>query len=133
MSVFEPALVAHLQADPQLNGLINGRLRPGRLSSPETLPAVVYQRISTVRRSTFDGSLLMAETRFQFDVWAERQADVAPVSFALTRALHGYNGYMGDFYVQIPRQSNEFDSYETDTGLYRRMCEFIVWHSEGNE
>jgi hypothetical protein len=133
MSLFESALVAYLRADSGLNALINGRVHPGRLSSPGEYPALVYQRISTVRRAGYDGRMPLVEARFQFDAWADRQASARQVAQTLTDALLGFNGEMGGYTVQVPRQSNDMDMFEDDAGLYRVMTEFIIWHSEGND
>lgn len=126
--MFEIELRNHLINHAGLNALINGRVYPGRLPDPPTLPALVYTRVSTVSVSAYDGPLAEVEARFQIDAWGERQSDVRQVAEQIRLALLGFNGDMGGIGTQIPRQTNDLDSYETETGLYRVITEFLIWH-----
>lgn len=130
--MFEPELFEYLKADSGLNSLIAGRIYPLRLPDPHTLPAMTYQRISTVGRVAHDGALPDVESRFQFDIWSNRYGDGRSVFVALTNALLGFNAHMGDIQVSIPSQPRALDDYETETGLYRVMTEFMIWHTEGD-
>lgn len=126
--VFEPALVAYLKGYAGLSAEINGRVYPGRLPDPPALPAVTYQRVSTIRVADYDGMVTEASARFQLDCWAETQGQARTVANQLMQALLGYNDDMQGQFVQIPEMSNDFDSYETETGLYRVITEFVIWH-----
>lgn len=133
MAELEPQLVSHLQNDSQLSVLIDGRVYPGHLPDPYLVPAVVYQRISTVREVDYSGAIIApSEARFQFDVWSKSQGQTRTVAGALRASLLGFAGGMGPFYVGIPRQTNDLDMFEDDTNLYRVMTEFIIWHDEGD-
>ncbi len=127
MAELEPGLRAHLVAAVPGAG---GRVHPDRLPDPPALPALVYQRVSTVRGVTYDGPDELVEARFQIDSWATTRAVARANARAVTDALLGYRGVMGDVLVAVPRQPVDFDSFEEDTRLYRVTAEFIIWHSE---
>ena len=128
--MLEPAIVAYLKTVSGYNDLVSGRIHPGRLPDPPVLPATVFQRVSTVRETAHDGPIHMVWGRFQFDTWATTQATARTVARELTRAMLGFSGLMGVEKVAIPRQSNDMDMYEEETGYYRVMSEFVIWHSE---
>ena len=128
-------LYTYLNAHSGLSNLVETRIYPGRLPDPASghVPAVVYQLVSSPRMVAHDGVLPDTESRYQFDAWATTHVTATDVAGQLTAALLGYTGDMGSTSVAIPRRTNEFDSYEDDTGLYRVTVEFIIWHAnEGN-
>lgn len=126
--LFAVELNSYLRDHAGLSALIERRVYPGRLPDPPTLPAVVYTRVSTVGTSAMDGPLADVEARFQIDVWSERYLEAIEVADQVRAAMLGYTGDMGTRSVAIPRMSNQQDSYEEETGLYRVMTEFIIWH-----
>lgn len=109
---------------------VAGRIYPDRLPDPPVLPALVYQRVSTVRDAAYDGAPEFVEARFQVDVWSRQAAERRAIARAVSAALLGHHGMMGGVAVAIPRQPMDTDEYETDTGLYRAILEFMIWYSE---
>ena len=77
--MFEEGLFEYLDNYAGLSMEIDDRLYPLLLPQNVELPAVTYQRISTVRLLEFEQSF-MPHPRFQFNCWAEsfpRAKDVA--------------------------------------------------------
>ena len=126
--LFAVELNKYLRDHGGLSALVDSRVYPGRLPDPPTLPALVYTRVSTVGMSAMDGPMADVEARFQIDVWSDRYLDAIKVAEQVRSALLGFTGTMGDKSVSIPRQTNDQDSYEEETKLYRVMTEFIIWH-----
>lgn len=126
--MLDPQLVAYLKDHAGLSALVDGRIYPDVLPDPHTLPALVYQRVSRPRDVTHDGPLPEAQSRYQIDVWGHSRKSVRTVALELSRALLGFSGYMGTTHVAIPSQPQEIDMYETETGYYRELTEFIIWH-----
>lgn len=127
---FEVALVAWLKAHNELNTAVGGRVYPDRLPSPVEYPAVVYTRVSSPEFSVHDGPLNLVEARFQFDIWGTTAASRGVAGKAFRDALLGYVGKMGVFDVAIPSMPYTTSGFETESGLYRQVLEFIIWHGE---
>ena len=125
--MLEPQLVAYLQS---ATSLVGGRYYPDALPDPHTLPAVVYQRVSRVRDMAHDGPVGFVWGRWQFDTWALSRGSAEMVAQELTQAMLGFSGAMGSVQVAVPWQPNDIAMFETETGYYRVMSEFIIWHSE---
>lgn len=125
--MLEPALVAYLRAAIPS---VDGRVYPGHLPDPPVLPALVYQRIATRRPVSFDGPSAFVRARMQLDVWAASYGEARTIADRLRQVLVGYRGPMGALEVAIPEQVGDLDMFEPDTGLYRVMTEFYIWHSE---
>lgn len=106
------------------------RIWPGRRPQGSALPGIVYQRISTPRRSTHTGPSGLAWPRFQFSCWGRTLAEAAGVAEQLRLAIDGYQGTMGGTYVAGAHVANELDDEDTETGHWRRIVDVIVWHRE---
>lgn len=128
--MLEPQMVAYLKTVEPFNDLVSGRIYPDRLPDPHTLPATVYQRVSAPRDAAYDGPLGFNWSRYQFDTWAHTRSEARAVARELSRAMLGFSGYMGVSQVAIPSQPQDTDMYETETGYYRVMSEYIIWHTD---
>lgn len=131
--MFEVAMRSYLLTVAPYVAVVGQRIHPGALPDPPVLPATAFQRVSTVRESAFDGRLGWCWGRFQFDTWATTQSQARSGAQALTDALMSFSGTMGTYKVAIPRQSNDMDMYETETGYYRVMSEFVIWHTDDEQ
>lgn len=86
----EELVVARLGATPSVTGLVGARIYPMQMPQGTVLPAVTYQRISTVRAQGFAGSLGLADPRIQIDAWAETYPVAKALGHAVRQALDGY-------------------------------------------
>lgn len=131
MSVsFREALRDYLAADSAIEQLVSGRIHASRLPDKPTLPAVVYRVVTNAGAISHDGPVELRNPRVQLDVWGARPADIEPVAEAITEALLGYRGPMGDVeYTAGWVFADSTDLYEQDTGLYRVSMDFRGWYS----
>lgn len=131
MSVsFREALRDYLAADMAIEQLVSGRIHASRLPDKPTLPAVVYRVVTNAGAISHDGPVELRNPRVQLDVWGARPADIEPVAEAITEALLGYRGPMGDVeYTAGWVFADSTDLYEQDTGLYRVSMDFRGWYS----
>jgi len=101
----EYALVAWLNGKSYVTALVGSRIQPPPLPDPPALPAIAYQRISTVRAGDMKGFAGIETVRIQFTSWGALPEDAADVAEALRNALDGLvwqllTSSTGSFYVQ---------------------------------
>lgn len=128
--MIEIELVAYLLADKGLALLIGNRLHDDVLPQSPTLPAVVWQRISTTRFHSQDGPSKLARPRFQFSCWATARLESIQVANALREALDGFSGMMNTQEAPAIFNEDERDDVDSETGLRRVMLDFFIWHKE---
>jgi len=122
----EELLVARLTGYPALAALVGNRVYPLVLPQNVALPAMTYQRISTLRVRSHSGPSGLAHPRFQFACWADSYAEAANVTRVLRLALDGFKLTPGGAALS----ENEIDDYEAETGRWRINADYIIWHSE---
>ena len=127
---FREGLVTYLTGQSELEQLVSGRIHASRLPDKPILPAVVYRVITNFGGIAHDGPVELRNPRVQLDVWGARPADIEPVAEAITTALLGYRGPMGDVeYTAGWVLADSTDLYEQETGLYRISLDFRGWYS----
>jgi hypothetical protein len=130
----EQAIFNHLSTYAGLTALIGTRLYPVNLPQGSTLPAVTYQRISSVRMRTFGAARLGRVVRVQFTAWALSYASRHEIAEQLTTALEGYDGLMGGtggVVVLAVQADNELDDYEPTAKAWQAAMDFTVTHLGG--
>jgi len=130
MALIEEALKQILQTDPVVNAAVQGRVRPIRSQSNAVFPHITYQRISTQRPLTHDGTTNTARPRFQIDVWAQTYEGVRTLADAVVRRLHGFRGVVLGVNVMAVGNENDLDALEQPSGTYRVPLDFFIWHKE---
>lgn len=128
--MIEEALYTYLIAHAGLSALVGDRVYPLVAPQDATYPLVVYQRISGIRIHSHSGPSGLASPRFQFSAWGESFSDAKNVAEQVRLALDGYAGTMGSLAVGACLIATELDQYEPDTGLYRTILDFFIWHEE---
>lgn len=99
-------------------------------TDPATLPAAVYQRVSTPPHVTLDGANALRGPRIRVDVWGETYGQVRTVGTAVRTALDGFRGPAGAEEIGGAFLVTEQSLYEDDTKLHRWLLEFHVWGEE---
>ena len=100
------------------------------LPASVTLPAMTYQRISTVFDYTHDGDALLDRVRFQFDIWAETFAEARQLAGTLRAAWSGYVGQVyenPEIHVSGAFISGERDLREDEPPRYRVSMDVMMW------
>jgi hypothetical protein len=129
------ALVAFLRADPELAGLIAGRVMPTggsffkNIDPAGGLPAqVAYHVVSDVEESHLDGLDGAPEIRVQLDCWAGDLGGAVAVARRLRRLLGEFDGDLGGLEAEA-RFATEADRHEVDpngSGYYRISQDYFV-------
>jgi len=130
---FESGLRAFLLTDSGLQTAVAGRVYPLQLPQDTTLPAITYQRISTVRDHAMEAPMTLPDARFQFDVWADNYLASKSIAELVRKKLNGYKGAAGGEEIQGAFLDSERDFYEkvSDiTDIYRVSMDFMIWYRE---
>ena len=122
----EGAIRAAILASAPVAAMVGTRVYPMMLPQGPTLPAIVYQRISTVPDMLVEGPGF-APIRMQLSMWATTFDGARTLADAVVTALHGYHG--GE--LRLSRLINLLDDYEPDTKLFRVIADFRVHHTQG--
>ena len=108
---------------------LGSRIYPLKLPQNVAYPAVVYQRISTIRRSAFGGDATAAEPVIQVDVYGHESAGYGAfwdTADAVRVALQRYRGGgILDTFIDAER-----DDFEENTKLFRKSFDIRPWYRE---
>ena len=122
---FEADLKSHLQGGAAVAALLQDRFHP--LVRPEggALPAATYTLIYADPLANLDGmDGSLRNIRVQIDTWAQSFSAVVGLADAIRSRMNTAASTFTS--VVLPTQ---FDDYEPDTRLYRRMQEFSCWYT----
>lgn len=103
-------------------------LRVYPLSVPKSggiYPNVVYQTISNTEIRSHEG-LEMEKPRMQFTCWAKTYQECVETAQTV-KSVISLN--RTDF--EMATKENEFDIKELESGLYRTVLDFFIWHTQG--
>jgi len=127
----ESGIVSVLRADGTVSGIISTRIYPLKLKEGYALPALSYQRVSSVREHNIDvGPIGFAWARFQIDSWAESYTDVRSLAEAVRQCLDGYKGTMGGVNAGGICIKSERDLFEEGTEIYRVIQDYLIPYHE---
>jgi hypothetical protein len=127
--MIETAFHSLILADSRFTDLAGTRLYPTILPDDPQLPAVTYQRITTVRTYSTTGPVSLNRVRLQFDIWASTYSQTKQLQAALLTILEDYSLY-SDTSIDSIRLDTVTDGYEHDARLYRVSMDFIVFVTE---
>ncbi len=131
--MIESALCSVLENDAAVAALVGTRVYAMPLPQDPTLPAITYQRISTVLGAGISGPESLARVRVQVDCWATTVAGVAALGQAVLNALHGYSGTVDAVAVRgIFLAAGGGIEYESETKLRRVSFDFTVHCDKGD-
>jgi hypothetical protein len=118
----ESSLYTALSGNASLAALVGTRIKPDVLPQGTTLPAVVYQRISTPRNQAFGSAqtVVISRPRFQFSCWALTPDDALAVCAALRTALLALTNPV--------TLESEYTMRDPDTNYYRRNLDSFIGH-----
>ncbi len=138
--LIEEAIYSHLSADTNLAAMHGGRVYPVVRPQGSALPAVVFQKISSVTEYAHDGAAGQAEARFQITAFAAGYLGAKQLADKIKKAFVGFErapgtmGGAGGVKVAGVFRDNELDIYgaeETETlSLYQIPIDYLVQHEE---
>ena len=125
----EEALYSKLVSDAG----VSTRIYPNVVPQDIALPAVAFQRISTVRDMAHDGPLGIAHVRFQLTISAASYTSARVVANAIRTALDGFSGLMGGasgVTVEASFVENDSDGYNQAGGEQVVRLDVLIIHQE---
>ena len=123
--MLEEALYTYLTGYSALTALISTRVYPDLLPENVTLPAVCYQRVSTMPTQTRDGGSEIRMCRFQFDVFGADAKTTWQVTNTLEKALNGFKG-ISNPRVDATFIDNNGAQYENLTEYHRVTVDALI-------
>lgn len=134
------ALRAYLLADSALTAKIGTRIYPMTYPQNGTLPAVVYQQITSIPYFAHDGEMGSAEAHFYisaFSVNYGQAHDVANTVKAAFSPIMTAPGIMGDVPVAGVQLENEIDVSAAEEfeplGVYHVLSEYLLLIDQSDE
>lgn len=129
----EAAIYAKLAATSAVTNLVSTRIYPMRLPQSGSLPAIVYQRISTNEIVTHDGASNLAEARLQVTAWATTYISAIAIATAIRNTLQGAAFTAASITIQGCFLDDSRHNYIApddggDTGAYSVSLDFMIWH-----
>ncbi len=116
-----------LAADPSVAALVGDRIAPPPVVQASTMPAVTYQRISTVEPVDLDGMPGLCRIRLQVDCWAPTQDAAEELAEAVKAKLRGFSGTVEGRSIKGVFVDGENDApYEPDVKLHRVSADYLV-------
>lgn len=126
----EHAVVALLEADSTVAGLVGERIWPNRIEQFEAMPAITYLRVSTPRTKSHGGPSGLASPRIQVNCWGSDATTARQVAEAVRRKVDGWSGVAGGVRVDGIFVDGDRDDLDTERGIQRIILDLRVWHGE---
>lgn len=132
----EAGLVAELSGNAAVAAIVKKRIHPLVIPQGGTLPAVVYQRISSVRNVDLGGPSSFVQVRMQIDCWHTSFSGAILLADAVRGALNGVGiaspKTLGSEPVQLVYLENDqaLQDIEGDKAEYRISQDWIIIHLE---
>jgi hypothetical protein len=122
----ESAIITRLNAVTDITYIVSNRIYADTLPDGSTLPAIVYQLISTIPYSALTEDTGLFQSRVQFNLIADSKTETISLSEAMKTALQRYKGAVSDITILDARLENIFDqSYDITTDQTARVADFL--------
>ena len=106
------------------------RVYPDLLPQNPTYPAITYERTNTKRPKTLGGFYGKARGQFRFNCWHTNPTTAANLRSQVVQALEGMNGTYASCVVSGVNFINEWDDWEPDVRIARKMVDVEIWYVE---
>ncbi len=128
----EDGMYTELTSDAGVSALVGTRVHPMLRPKGGTLPAITYQRISSIRDNSLDGPMDYVSYRIQIDCWAGTYAQAKALGDAVRAALNGVSTTLGGEAVQFVTLESDNDELENDgdTRHYRVSQDWMITLTE---
>lgn len=123
-----------LEASGALLALVSTRFYPVSLPPGATLPAIVFQDVSTSSTQLHGQRTILPIKRFQFTIYAVSISSCDAIATALKSRLDGYKGQMGtgSYLTEVEAVifKNEISDNDQQTNLHLRYQDYIIQYKE---
>ena len=117
--MIETSIYTVLSTDVTVSALVSTRIYPMIIPQNGTLPAVVYQRVSTLPINSLSGDSGLDSVRIQLSCWSPTYAGAKSLGLAVRNAL--------TLSSLKAITEMELDDIDDLTGHYRVILDFRIW------
>jgi len=116
----EEDLYSRLAADSDVASIVGTRIYPYNKLPNIQLPALVYQRVSTIPVRGLNGPHDLESVRMQITAWGDTYLQTVALASAVKDALDG---------TEQTTFENQVDRFDTEVKRNYCVLDFIVWHA----
>lgn len=109
----------------EISDVIGNRLYPMWIPENAKMPSVAFFNVSNPSHHDID----VAFPRIQFSIFSDGYLEAKSISKLIKESLNRFKGELGSTNVIQIAYQNEYENYESDTGLYHIAIDFkiIYW------
>lgn len=100
-----------------------------KLPNAPTLPAIVYNRISSPRSRTHDGDSNLSNPRIQYSMWSETDTGVMALAEAFENAFKSFSGTAGSSTVYATIVENRLSLIDEESKFYHIPIDLMIQHN----
>lgn len=104
----------------------SARIYYQKLPNDPTLPAIVYNRISSPRSRTHDGDSNLSKPRIQYSIWAETDTGVMALADAFENEFKSFSGTAGSSKVYATIVENRLSLIDPDSKYYHIPIDLMI-------
>ena len=123
--MIEIAIVTALKNNSTITDIVEDRIYPLFRPQSDPLPALVYQRVSTVPENSLDGFSGLDAVRLQFSCYAKTLIEAKELAVLLRAALDSDSIIKSTCVM-------EMDEQDLETRNFRTIVDFNVWQRYGS-
>lgn len=128
MSTVDDALYNKISTDATITAIAK-TIAPITVLPGSPMPAITYNRISTVPVNALGTSASLASSRFQFDCYSKKSSEASNLASKIQASLDAFIGTILGVKIGGIMMIGQFSAYEPDAELFRESIDFDVWHS----
>jgi hypothetical protein len=130
----ESDIVTLLTASTAVSDAIGNKIMPAMADQDDTLPYVLYDRLSSDLPIYMGGGAKRQNIRVAFDCFANTYSSAHSIADVLYDRLHGKAGLIGNTRFDSIFIDNQFDDFipptdASDTGIYVASLTINCWHA----
>lgn len=124
-----PDIYELLHSVPTVEAIVADRIFPS-VQKGGVYPSVVFTLVSTIRSQTYCGDTRLVRGSMQLDMYALKYSEMVTISDAVREAMLDFNGTVAGTRIRHCALTTEFDSVDSDPGLFRRTQQWDVWYED---
>jgi len=125
----EADMVTYILTLTSITDIIGARIYYQKLPEVPTLPAIVYNRISSPRSRTHDGDSNLSKPRIQYSCWGETPENVMSLADAFEDEFKSFSGTAGSSTVYATIVENRLSLIDEESKFYHIPIDLMVQHN----
>lgn len=122
--MLDTEVVAELLATPSIKALVKTRIHPAPLPQNVTMPAISYQRISTIEDICYDGVDGLTQIRLQLNFFAKTFTDARTLQQLVRGVLKGKR--FDERRISLIHMENGGDLYSDEVKAHDPYTDYLV-------